>query len=72
MYQSQVEFTITTVVSWDLTSVEGVSGGLTMNYTDQDGKCENVVAIPPKFKGPWGPWFCELRGVVVWCRDCLI
>lgn len=51
MYQSQVEFTITTVVSWDLTSVEGVSGGLTMNYTDQDGTTENVVAIPPKFKG---------------------
>ena len=63
MYQSQVEFTITTVVSWDLTSVEGVSGGLTMNYTDQDGKTENVVAIPPKFKGPIPPWrprFCHV------------
>ena len=62
MYQSQVEFTITTVVSWDLTSVEGVYGGLTMNYTDQEGQTENVVAIPPKFKGPW--WlcmYCELR-----------
>jgi len=51
MYQSQVEFTITTVVSWDLTSVEGVSGGLTMNYSDAFGQTENVVAIPPKFEG---------------------
>ncbi|CAK9023897.1 unnamed protein product [Durusdinium trenchii] len=51
MYQSQVEFTITTVVSWDLTSVEGVSGGLTMNYTNNNGQAEDVVAIPGKFKG---------------------
>ena len=35
---------ITTVVSWDLTSVEGVSGGLTMNYTDGGGK---VTAAQP-------------------------
>lgn len=58
MYQSQVEFTITTVVSWDLTSVEGVSGGLTMNYTNNNGQAEDVVAIPGKFKGEttcgWG------------------
>ena len=26
------------MVSWDLTSVEGVSGGVTMNYTDGNGK----------------------------------
>ena len=51
MYQSQVEFTITTVVSWDLTSVEGVSGGLTMNYTDSSGLSEDVVAIPGMFQG---------------------
>ena len=51
MYQSQVEFTITSVVSWDLTSVEGVSGGLTMNYTDSYDVKEDVVAIPGKFKG---------------------
>lgn len=51
MYQSQVEFTITTVVSWDLTSVEGVSGGITMNYTDGEGTVVDVVALPGKFKG---------------------
>jgi len=50
-YQSQVEFTITTVVSWDLTSVEGVSGGVTMNYTDGNGKKTDVVALPGKFTG---------------------
>eukprot|EP00438_Fugacium_kawagutii_P036765 Skav205321 [mRNA] locus=scaffold3444:292965:297795:- [translate_table: standard] len=60
MYQSQVEFTITSVVSWDLTSVEGVSGGLTMNYTDFTGDARNVVAIPPAFKGAKGPnFFCH-------------
>ncbi|CAK9102274.1 unnamed protein product [Durusdinium trenchii] len=50
-YQSQVEFTITNVVSWDLTSVEGVSGGITMNYTDADDDETDVVAIPAKFEG---------------------
>jgi len=54
-YQSQFEFTITEsgsgVVSFDVTSVEGVSGGLTMTYTDSEGNAVNDVAIPGKFEG---------------------
>lgn len=44
---------ITTVVSWDLTSVEGVSGGVTMNYTDGNGK---KTAAGPKHDDLLGQW----------------
>jgi hypothetical protein len=54
-YQSQFEFTITEsgtgVVSFDVTSVEGVSGGLVMSYRDNSGNLVNDSAVPGKFEG---------------------
>lgn len=54
-YMSQVEFTIEPngkgAVWYDMSSVEGVSGGITMNYTDDDGKTQIDVAIPGPFQG---------------------
>jgi len=53
-YQSQFEFTITEsggVVSFDVTSVEGVSGGLTMTYTSDLGAVIKAEAVPDKFDG---------------------
>ena len=49
---------ITTVVSWDLTSVEGVSGGLTMNYTDEFGK---VTVAGPRTRTSLGALKDKLR-----------
>jgi len=56
-YQSQFEFTISEtgegsgVVSFDVTSVEGVSGGLKMTYADDRGNSVEDVAVPGKFEG---------------------
>lgn len=54
-FMSQVEFTIqpsgSGQIFYDLTSVEGVSGGVTMNYTDDLGKLQTCVAVPAKFSG---------------------
>ncbi|CAK0791688.1 unnamed protein product, partial [Prorocentrum cordatum] len=54
-YMSQVEFTIDRsgegAVWYDMSSVEGVSGGITMNYTDASGNAQTDVAIPGKFSG---------------------
>lgn len=51
-YQSQVEWTIQPSgmgnVWFDLSSVEGVSGGIRMSYTDADGNQESAQAIPGK------------------------
>jgi len=47
-YMSQVEFTIDKSgegsVWYDMSSVEGVSGGITMNYTDELGNTQTDVA----------------------------
>jgi len=54
-YMSEVEFTIEKsgkgAVWYDMSSVEGVSGGITMNYTDNHGATQTDVAVPGKFKG---------------------
>jgi len=51
-YQSQIEWTILKdgegPVSYDLTSVEGVSGGISMSYVDSSGSISNSTAVPPK------------------------
>jgi len=50
MYQSEVEFTIqqseTGQIFYDMSSVEGVSGGITMNYTDRNGAVQYDIAMP--------------------------
>lgn len=55
MYMSEVEFTIEAsgkgAVWYDMSSVEGVSGGITMNYTDDAGNMQTDVAVPAKFQG---------------------
>ncbi|CAK0797897.1 unnamed protein product [Prorocentrum cordatum] len=54
-YMSQVEFTIDKsgegAVWYDMSSVEGVSGGITMNYTDSSGNAQTDVAVPGRFSG---------------------
>lgn len=54
-YMSEVEFTIQQSgrgqVYYDMSSVEGVSGGITMNYTDDLGRTQTDVAVPGKFRG---------------------
>jgi len=54
-YMSEVEFTIEAsgrgAVWYDMSSVEGVSGGITMNYTDDTGKTQHDVAVPGRFQG---------------------
>lgn len=54
-YMSLVEFTIQESgkgqVYYDMSSVEGVSGGISMNYTDDYGRTQTDVAVPGKFPG---------------------
>jgi len=54
-FMSEVEFTIeasgTGAVWYDMSSVEGVSGGITMNYTDDHGATQTDVAVPGRFHG---------------------
>jgi len=54
-YMSLVEFTIQESgrgqVFYDMSSVEGVSGGISMNYTDDFGHVQTDVAVPGKFSG---------------------
>lgn len=50
MYQSQIEWTIAEdgqgPVSYDLTSVEGVSGGISVSYIDSSGQNSTSSAVP--------------------------
>lgn len=54
-FMSEVEFTIQESeqgqIYYDMSSVEGVSGGITMNYTDDLGREQTAVAVPGKFQG---------------------
>mmetsp|Transcript_64056 Transcript_64056/g.179212 ORF Transcript_64056/g.179212 Transcript_64056/m.179212 type:complete len:456 (+) Transcript_64056:45-1412(+) len=54
-YMSEVEFTIQEnakgQVWYDMSSVEGVSGGITMNYTDARGRTQTDTAVPGPFVG---------------------
>lgn len=47
LYQSQAEFTVLTkLVSYDITSVEGLSGGLVMTYTDDAMHVSSAECLP--------------------------
>merc|ERR1740138_1271249 len=55
MFMSEVEFTIqpsgSGAVWYDMSSVEGVSGGISMTYTDDFGHTQTDVATPGPFEG---------------------
>lgn len=54
-YMSQIEWTIQQSgqgnVWYDLSSVEGVSGGISMDYMDEDGNLQTAIAEPARFNG---------------------
>lgn len=54
-YMSLVEFSIQESgkgqIYYDMSSVEGVSGGMSMNYTDDFGKVQTDSAVPGMFTG---------------------